>query len=198
MHLAKSNAISLVGLTGTVVEVEADISSNLPGFVLVGLPDASLSEATARVRAAIVNSGLVLAQRKITVNLSPAAVPKFGSSFDLAIAVSVLAANKPFAKSRLDECVHIGELALDGSVKPVNGVLPAVMAARSAGFSAVIVPAANFAEAKLVNSIDVLPVNNLRQVVKIHGYDCAVDEVTLPDPEKLSQAQSSEKDIADI
>jgi len=198
MHLAKSNAISLVGLTGTVVEVEADISSNLPGFVLVGLPDASLSEATARVRAAIVNSGLSLAQRKITVNLSPAAVPKFGSSFDLAIAVSVLAANKPFAKSRLAECVHIGELALDGSVKPVNGVLPAVMAARSAGFSTVIVPAANFAEAKLVNSIDVLPVNNLRQVVKIHGYDCAVEDVVLPVTEKHSPSQSKEKDIADI
>lgn len=197
MHLAKSNAISLVGLTGTVVEVEADISSNLPGFVLVGLPDASLSEATARVRAAIVNSGLSLSQRKITVNLSPAAVPKFGSSFDLAIAVSVLAANKPFAKSRLAECVHIGELALDGSVKPVNGVLPAVMAARKAGFSTVIVPAANYTEAKLVTSIEILPVNNLRQVVKIHGYECAVDEVTIAS-EQQESSQPIEKDIADI
>ena len=78
MNLAKSFAISLLGLSGTVIEVEADISSNLPGFVLVGLPDASLSEASARVRAAITNSKLQLPARKITVNLSPAAVPKIG------------------------------------------------------------------------------------------------------------------------
>ena len=198
MHLAKSYAISLVGLTGTVVEVEADISSNLPGFVLVGLPDASLSEASARVRAAIVNSSLALAPRKITVNLSPAAVPKFGSSFDLAIAVAVLAANKPFPESRLAECVHIGELALDGSVRPVNGVLPAVMAARAAGFSSVVVPAANFAEARLVGSIEILPVNNLRQVAKLHGLPCEVAEVDLPNAEPMVADSAFEKDIADI
>ena len=198
MHLAKSYAISLVGLTGTVVEVEADISSNLPGFVLVGLPDASLSESSARVRAAIVNSGLVLAPRKITVNLSPAAVPKFGSSFDLAIAVAVLAANKPFAKSRLTECVHIGELALDGSVRPVNGVLPAVLAARTAGFSSVVVPAANFAEARLVSSIEILPVNNLRQVVKLHGFEGEVNDVEIPQVEVVVSNSVYDKDIADV
>lgn len=198
MYLAKSNAISLVGLTGTVVEVEADISSNLPGFVLVGLPDASLAEASARVRAAIVNSGLTLAARKITVNLSPAAVPKFGSSFDLAIAVSVLAANKPFPRSRLKNSVHIGELALDGSVRAVNGVLPAVLAARSAGFSTVIVPAANYAEARLVGEIEVLPVNNLRQVVKLHGVDCEVQDVEVPEVHPTTLAANPQLDIAEI
>ncbi len=198
MPLAKSYAISLVGLTGTVVEVEADISSNLPGFVLVGLPDASLSEASARVRAAITNSGLSLSQRKITVNLSPAAVPKFGSSFDLAIAVSVLAANKPFPKSHLADWVHIGELSLDGGIKPVNGVLPAVIAARSAGFKTVIVPLANYAEAKLVSSIEVLPVGNLRQVAKLHGLP-----IQEPDSEALEVRSASlepvaQPDISDI
>lgn len=198
MNLAKSFAISLVGLTGTVVEVEADISSNLPGFVLVGLPDASLSEASARVRAAIVNSGLVLSARKITVNLSPAAVPKFGSSFDLAIAMAVLAANKPFPNSQLSNCVHIGELALDGSVKPVNGVLPAVMAAKRAGFKTVVVPASNYAEAKLVGEIDILPVNNLRQVANIHGVNCEAAELELPQAQPDEISNQTTQDISDI
>jgi len=198
MNLAKSFAISLVGLTGTVVEVEADISSNLPGFVLVGLPDASLAEASSRVRAAIVNSGLTFAARKITVNLSPAAVPKFGSSFDLAIAVAVLAANKPFPNSQLSNCVHIGELALDGSVKPVNGVLPTVIAAKSAGFKSVVVPASNYAEAKLVGSIEILPVNNLRQVAKIHGVVGEVDELELPATQPEGSSKETARDISDI
>jgi magnesium chelatase family protein len=198
MPLAKSNAISLVGLTGTVVEVEADISSNLPGFVLVGLPDASLSEASARVRAAITNSGLALSQRKITVNLSPAAVPKFGSSFDLAIAVAVLAANKPFPKSHLSEWVHIGELALDGAVRPVNGVLPAVIAARGAGFKTVVVPAANYAEAKVVNAIEVLPVNNLRQVVKLHGVPIEEADALVVESADAHLPETDQQDISDI
>lgn len=198
MNLAKSFAISLVGLTGTVVEVEADISSNLPGFVLVGLPDASLSEASSRVRAAIVNSGLTYAARKITVNLSPAAVPKFGSSFDLSIAVAVLAATRPFPNSQFSNCVHIGELALDGSVKPVNGVLPAVMAAKRAGFKSVVVPASNYAEAKLVGSIEILPVNNLRQVAKIHGVVGEADAIQLPATQAESLSNETTHDISDI
>ena len=198
MHLAKSNAISLIGLSGTVVEVEADISSNLPGFVLVGLPDASLSEASARVRAAIVNSGLTLPARKITVNLSPAAVPKFGSSFDLAIAVSVLAANRPFANSRLEQCIHIGELALDGSVRAVNGVLPAVMAARASGFNCAVVPVANAAEARLVSGIEIIAVDNLRQAVRIHDGSVSADEVLELHQTEARAEGTVDKDIADI
>ena len=198
MGLAKSFAISLIGLSGTVVEVEADISSNLPGFVLVGLPDASLSEATARVRAAITNSGLALAARKITVNLSPAAVPKFGSSFDLSIAISVLAANKPFADSRLHECVHIGELALDGSVKAVNGVLPAVLAAKKAGFRCVVVPASNAAEARLVDGVEIIAVNNLRQAARIHDKTIVASELFENEKSALASESASGKDISDI
>lgn len=169
MPLAKAFAMSLVGLEGTVVEVEADISSNLPNFVLVGLPDASLSESAARVRAASTNTGLPLPGRRITVNLSPASVPKQGSGYDLAIAVAVLAAAGDVDAKSAAECLHIGELGLDGSVRPVRGVLPSVLAAKRAEVSKVIVPQANLAEASLVNGIEVVGVRNLAELAKIHG-----------------------------
>ena len=147
MQLAKSLSISLFGLQGRLIEVEADISSNLPGFVLVGLPDASLQEASARVRAACVNTGLSWPNRKITVNLSPASVPKSGSSFDLAIAASILAASEEFPKSALAGRVLLGELTLDGAVRGIRGVLPAVQAAKQLGVTRFVVPKANEHEA---------------------------------------------------
>lgn len=198
MHLAKSFAVSLLGLSGTLVEVEADISSNLPGFVLVGLPDASLSEASARVRAAIVNSKLVLPARKITVNLSPAAVPKFGSSFDLAIAISVLAANQPFSQSKLERCVHIGELGLDGSVRAVNGVLPAVVAARDLGFQIAVVPMANLLEARLVSGIQTFGVHTLRQAVRIHEPNVSAEDIQEPTLTIRASGDQQTPDIADV
>ena len=174
MKLAKTHSISLFGLSGTVIEVEADISSNLPGFVLVGLPDASLNESTARVRAATVNSGLSLPQRKITVNLSPASVPKHGSSFDLAIALSALRAAGLVGGEGITETVFIGELALDGRIKPVRGVLPMVLAAKSSGFSKVVVPLENLTEAQLIEGIEVSGYDHLTQVARYFGANCPV------------------------
>lgn len=198
MELAKSYCISLLGLAGTLVEVEADISSNLPGFVLVGLPDASLSEASARVRAACANSKLQLPARKITVNLSPAAVPKYGSSFDLAIAVAILAAAKVIADPAIEHTVYLGELGLDGSVRPINGVLPAVMAAKNLGFKSVVVPSENYAEAKLINDISVFSADHLTQVAAMHGS--SVERISVSDRESrdsISESPSS-LDIAEI
>ena len=164
MALAKSHAISLLGLGGTVVEVETDISANLPGFVLVGLPDASLSESTHRVKAACANSGFAFPSRKITVNLSPAAVPKFGSSFDLAIAVSVLQAMQvvPHLEHRV---LFAGELGLDGGLRPVAGILPIALAAREAGFQQILVPQSNQDEASVLEGIEVIGFSNLKQLV---------------------------------
>ncbi|WP_345713872.1 magnesium chelatase domain-containing protein, partial [Kineococcus glutinatus] len=117
MALARSLGVALLGVRGHVVEVEADIAQGLPAFVLVGLPDASLVEARDRVRAATANSGCPLPPRRITVNLSPATLPKQGSGFDLAVAVAVLAAagTVPAAAAR---AVHLGELGLDGALRP--------------------------------------------------------------------------------
>ncbi len=163
--LAKSLAVSLLGLTATAIEVEADISSQLPNFVLVGLPDASLSESTARVRAAVVNSGFAWPARRVTVNLSPASVPKQGSAFDLAIAMAVLAANGSVRSDAMADCVLIGELTLDGSVRAVNGILPMVKAARDLGAARVMVSRESLAEASLIAGIHVVSVENLKQAV---------------------------------
>jgi magnesium chelatase family protein len=167
--LAKANAISLLGLSGTVIEVESEISSSLPGFVLVGLPDASLTESKDRVRAAVQNSGLKMPNRRVTVNLSPASVRKQGSSFDLAIAVSILAAAGSMQPQELIGWVHLGELGLDGSLRRVNGILPALLAAKKAGIVNAVVPSSNLSEAQLVEGMNVVGASHLRQVAQLHG-----------------------------
>jgi len=172
--LAKALSISLYGLEGKIIEVEADISSNLPAFVLVGLPDASVNEAAARVRAAATNSKLPLPGRRITVNLSPASVPKQGSSFDLAIAMAVLAASGFFPANRIADTVFYGELALDGRIKPVIGVLAAVVAAKSLGVQKIVVPSANLYEVQKVSGIQVIGYDHLTQLASSLGVDVAV------------------------
>jgi magnesium chelatase family protein len=167
--VSKAYAVSLLGLNGTIIEIEAEISSNLPSFVLVGLPDASLTEAKDRVRAAAHNSGLALPGRRVTVNLSPASVPKRGAIFDLAIAMAIMAADGKVDSTSIANFVHLGELGLDGSIRPVAGVLPAVLAAKRAGRNRVIVPVQNLAEAQLVEGIIALGASKLVQVARFHG-----------------------------
>ncbi|CAN5530904.1 YifB family Mg chelatase-like AAA ATPase [soil metagenome] len=171
MALGRTHAISLLGLQGAVVEIEADISSNLPSFTLIGLPDAALGEASHRVRAAANNSGCDWPTRKITVNLSPAALPKHGSGFDLGIAMAVLAAAGTIRAESIERVVHIGELGLDGRLRPVNGVLPAVLAASRAGFETVMVPTGNAAEASLVPGVRVVGMVSLREAAIWHGAE---------------------------
>ena len=178
MALARSLAVGLVGLDGHLVEVEADISTGLPAFVLVGLPDASLHEAKDRVRAAAANSGFPLPQQRITVNLSPATLPKTGSGFDLAVAVATLTAAGVLPPEPSAEVVHLGELGLDGSVRAVDGVLPAVLAAARAGVRRVVVPEATAEEAALVPGISVRGVRWLAELVADYRGDPALE---LPD-----------------
>lgn len=175
--LAKSFAISLMGLDGTVVEVESEISSSLPGFILVGLPDASLSEAKDRVRAAIQNSGLKMPDRRVTVNLSPASVRKTGSSYDLAIAVSVMAAAGIFKVGSARRTVHLGELGLDGSIRRITGILPSLLIAKASGITNAVVPFANFDEASLVEGMSIVGVRHLTEVARM--LDCDVADVEL-------------------
>src|SRR4029453_3141716 len=132
MGLGRTYSVALLGLNGYIVEVEADIGQTLPNFVILGLPDASLNEAKERIRSAAQNSGIPLSRRKITANLIPASLPKRGSGFDLAIAMAVLRAGGDI---KLPEgTVFISELGLDGRLRPVRGILPAVMAAVRAGY----------------------------------------------------------------
>jgi magnesium chelatase family protein len=196
MGLARAHAVALVGIDGHLVEVEADLANGLPGLTLVGLPDAALREARDRIRAAIVNSGESWPQRRITVGLMPASLPKRGSSFDLAVAVSVVAATGAVPAPALTGRVLLGELGLDGRVRPVAGVLPAVLAASRLGFEAVVVPAANAEEAGLVPGVDVYSARSLAGVLRLlrgqpAGEDdvapVAVDAVPQTGPERAGQ-----------
>ena len=139
MPLARTHSVALIGVNGQVVEVEADITNGLVGMILIGLPDTALREARDRIRAAIANSGEEWPQRKITVGLSPASLPKRGSWFDLAIAIGILAAAAKVPRAAVEKVMFFGELGLDGQLRPVRGVLPAVAAAVDAGFGTVMV-----------------------------------------------------------
>ncbi|MFD9488409.1 YifB family Mg chelatase-like AAA ATPase [Streptomyces sp. NPDC059991] len=167
MGFARTCSVALVGVEGVVVEVQADLEPGVAAFTLVGLPDKSLSESRDRVRAAVVNSGGDWPQKKLTVGLSPASVPKGGSGFDLAVACAVLGAAERIDPRELADLVMIGELGLDGRVRPVRGILPAVLAAAEAGYEQVVVPEQTAAEASLVPGISVLGVRSLRQLIAI-------------------------------
>ncbi len=169
MPVARTRAIALIGLAGSVVEVEADLSSQLPAFVIIGLPDAALGEARERVRSAATNAGCPLPSRRLTVNLSPAALPKQGSGFDLAIAMACLAAADRVDPASVERFVHLGELGLDGRLRPTHGILPSVLAAARAGLERVMVPTANAAEARLVPGIEVVGVTSLLDAAVRHG-----------------------------
>ncbi|WP_225838549.1 YifB family Mg chelatase-like AAA ATPase [Streptomyces sp. NK08204] len=167
MGFARTCSVALVGVEGVVVEVQADLEPGVAAFTLVGLPDKSLTESRDRVRAAVVNSGGEWPQKKLTVGLSPASVPKAGSGFDLAVACAVLGAAERIDPRVLADIVMIGELGLDGRVRPVRGILPAVLAAADAGYDQVVVPECAAAEASLVPGVSVLGVRSLRQLVAI-------------------------------
>ena len=177
MPIGRAHAIALLGIDGAVVEIEADISAQLPYFILIGLPDAALGEARDRVRAAAFNAGIALTNRKLTVNLSPASLPKHGAGFDLGIAMAAYAADGQVSASSVAGCVHLGELGLDGRVRPVAGVLPAVLAAARAGFGTVVVPAGNAPEARLVPGVRVVGVASLREAAIHHGAELEPVEV---------------------
>ncbi|MCU1430923.1 MAG: Mg chelatase-like protein [Actinotalea sp.] len=197
--LGRTSAVALVGLTGHMIEVEAHLAASLPGFTLVGLPDASLAEARDRVRAAITSSGLGWPQRRITVNLSPASLPKSGASFDLAIAVATLAGAGVCDAEAVAAAVHLGELGLDGRLRPVRGILPAVAAAVAAGRPVVVVPVGNAEEAALVPGARVLAAASLAEVAQRHGADVEHlpdVEAVLPGPDPAGP--TTPPDLADV
>nr|WP_308196839.1 YifB family Mg chelatase-like AAA ATPase [Sinomonas terrae] len=183
--VGRALGIGLVGLNGFVVEVEADIGQTLPAFVLLGLPDSALNEAKERVRSAAQNSGLPLSRRKITVNLIPASLPKRGTAFDLAITVAALAAAGDIRPPA--DAVFVAELGLDGRLRPVQGVLPAVMAAVRAGYRDVVVAKANEAEAGLVPGARVRGYESLGSL----ALDLGADPLSVILPEEADSAASA-------
>ena len=165
MTVARAWSVALVGLEGRMVEVEAHIGGGLPRTVLVGLADTSLYESRDRCKAAVANSGQRWPETLLTINLSPATLPKAGSHYDLAIVAAVLAAANVFGLEQLHRTVFLGELGLDGRIRPVRGILPATLAATQAGFSRVVVPYRQASEAQLVEGVEVLGFASLAQLV---------------------------------
>ncbi|MBA3523947.1 MAG: YifB family Mg chelatase-like AAA ATPase [Geodermatophilaceae bacterium] len=175
MTLARTASVGLVGLHGHIVQVEVDCAEGLPTFTMVGLPDPSVREARDRIRAALLNSGQKWPNRRVTVNLSPATLPKRGSGFDLALAVGLLAASGVVVAPPPGHTVLLGELGLDGGVRAIRGVLPAVLAAAEDGHERVVVPMDNLAEAALVPHVEVLGVRALADLVgHLQGLDTPV------------------------
>jgi magnesium chelatase family protein len=197
--LASTWSVALVGVEGRMVQVEADIGGGLPRTVLVGLPDAALYQSRDRCKAAVANSGHPWPAALLTINLSPATLPKTGSHYDLAIAAAVLAASGVVPLQALSRTALLGELGLDGRLRPVPGVLPATLAAARSGFTRVVVPLRQASEASLVDGVDVLGLASLSQLVaELRG-----DPVPLVDPVELSVTPSSDErlaalDLADV
>jgi magnesium chelatase family protein len=166
--LATSVSAAILGVDAHLVRVETDTASGFPRFIMVGLPDSAVKESEARIKAALRNCGYGFKwDRRIIVNLAPANVRKIGSSYDLATAIGLLAADGVVPGERLGEILLVGELALNGAVRPVAGVLPMLIAARRHRLKAAVVPAANRAEAALISGIDVYPVESLLEAVAL-------------------------------
>jgi magnesium chelatase family protein len=196
MVLSKTRCAALVGVEGRLVDVEADLADGLPGVRLVGLPDMALSEARDRIRAAIVNSNLPWPNRRITLGLLPASLPKRGSHFDLALALAVLAAEQVVPAEPLARMVILGELGLDGAVRPVRGVLAAALAAASEGVKQMLVPRENSGEAALVGGLSVCGVSTLGAAIAwLRGEG---SDLTTADPDSAPDAAGEPEATPDL
>ncbi|AGF72778.1 YifB family Mg chelatase-like AAA ATPase [Corynebacterium halotolerans] len=161
MALGRAHTTALSGVTARPVTIEANIGPGLPGIHVVGLGDTAVSESRDRIRTAVANAQLEWPKTKIVVSLSPASLPKAGSHFDLPMALAVLAARQPEVGQRLSSTLVLGELGLDGSVRPVPGILPALLTARAEGYRCAVIPPGNAAEATLIDDLEVLVAGSL-------------------------------------
>lgn len=197
MGLGYARGVAIVGVGGHIVDVEVDSGNGLPATHIVGAADAALHEARERVRAAIINSGFTYPPGKVVISLSPASLRKTGSGFDLAIVAAILASRGAIPAETLRQAALIGELALDGRVRPVRGVLPAVIAARAGGATTVLVSSANLSEARLVEGINAV---GLRTVEDLRDFALGLE---LPEYPQLPDAVTGDReppraDLADV
>lgn len=196
--LAKIYSAAVKGVDGYPVEVEADVSAGLSSFSTVGLPDAAVKESKDRVQAAVRNSGYDFAPGSYTINLAPADIKKEGPSFDLPIALAILIATRQLISTRRDRLAVVGELALDGAVRPVRGVLPLAAALKREGFDALIVPADNAREAALVDELDVYPVTDLAEAGEFIEGRRKLDPFNVDLEAEFAQAAHYPVDLVDV
>ena len=197
--LSKVISSATLGVDAYTVEVEADIQQQLPGFITVGLPDGALKESKERVTAAIKNSDFMFPSKRITINLAPADIRKEGSAFDLPIAVGILAATGQILRDRCDEFVMLGELSLDGALRPVPGVLPMAMNINNdRGIRGMIVPKQNAKEAAIGTSTPVYPVSSLQEAVHFLEDESTIRQFTVDTDSVFKSAYNYNSDFADV
>ena len=189
---------AVLGIDGYPVEVEVNLSQGLPGMSIVGLPDAAVKESSDRVSAAIRNTQLALPVRKITINLAPADIRKEGSAFDLPIAIGILSASGMIDNDRLKKMVILGELSLDGRVKPIRGGLSITAMARKNGMEGVLLPAQNAAEVSVIEGIPIYPIETLPQALEFLCGKLALQAVTPEIQSESPHAKEYELDFTDV
>jgi magnesium chelatase family protein len=194
--LSITKSMAILGIDGYVVDVEIDISNGLPAFDIVGLGDTEIKESRDRVRAAIKNSGYEFPVKKITVNLAPANTKKEGTSFDLPIAVGILICTGQ-VKPVDNDTVLLGELSLDGSLRPIKGALPMAMDARLYGIKRIILPYANAKEAAITKDVEVIPVKSLKDVVDYINGIKVIDSIKI-DIDELFKRENYDVDFSDV
>jgi magnesium chelatase family protein len=194
----KVSSMSVIGMDSYPVSVEVDISSGLPQFSTVGLPDVSVKESRDRIKAAIKNSGYRFPRSHVTVNLAPADIKKEGTGFDLPIAVGILAAEELIKEDSLSDCFFMGELSLDGSIKSVRGVLPAAFKAKELGIKKVFVAEENAPEAAMVEGIEVYPVNALPDVVEFLSSRKNIEPLMLDISKIFQEHRQYDVDFSEI
>jgi len=196
--LAKINSAALYGIDALRVCVEIDLASGLPQLATVGLPEGAVKESKDRIRAAIKNCGYTFPAKRITINLAPADIKKEGSAYDLPMAVGILAAEGIVEKEKLDDYLLIGELSLDGSVKPVRGALPIAMAAKKENVKGLILPLQNACEAAVVSEVEVLGVRDLPQVVEFLNGSLALTPSSVDLGDLFHQHSQYNADFNDV
>ena len=195
--LAKAYSVGLLGIDGFSVCVEADITGGIPGFEIVGLPDAAVKESKERIRSGIKNSGYVFPSKKLIINLAPANLRKEGPGYDLPIAVSLMAASGQIPMPN-EESVFIGELSLDGGVNHVAGVLPMVIAGYNKGFKNFFVPSSDAKEAAVIEGVNIYPVSNLGELFRHLKGEDEIEKYSVTEEELFSQSTETLLDFCDV
>ena len=197
--LARLNSVALVGIEGIICEVEVDIAKGgIEKPLIVGLPDAAVKESLERMRSAVVNSGYKYPLYNPLINLAPADIKKAGPAFDLPIAIGILAASGVVPAQTLKNYVIAGELALDGRVRPINGVLSMAMTAAKAGFAGILVPVENAAEAAVVQDIEVFAVGTLTQAIGFLAGQLPIETTSISISEIFNISSKYDIDFADV
>ena len=189
---------ALLGVDAYIIQVETDISSGLPSFNTVGLPDSAVKESKDRVTAAIKNSDFHFPSSRITINLAPADVRKEGSAFDLPIALGILAATGQVETDRLDQLMAVGELALDGRIRSVNGSLPIALSTRANHLSGLLIPQANAKEVAMIDGLDIYPVESLQQVIHFLNGKISIPPFSYNAEEELEKQSQHMVDFSDV